>query len=157
MQITLPTDLNEALQSASAVVEREIGFGIYDYLLHQAEHEYDYVLYRDDLYPNEIRQMLHMIDFVYEEAHKFIKRDIPKGAKGLQFVVVKDKNMFSQYYTFTKLDDAREFFRRMLESEYKKYNTDVDDNGEDIDECVRNAQALVDDHWHQIEFTFYMG
>ena len=152
--VKLSNDVINVLKDASNWVAEHMKVDVFDYLRHNAELEYRYVLETERT--EEVR-LAKMSLYIWKNAEKFVEQNKGNayGIEAIDFVVFKSFNDLSRdFYTFHTLDDARKFYRGMLKDLFWNANTDVDDNGEDIDTCVQQAACLLDDHYHGIDIAF---
>ena len=100
--------------------------------------------------PHNGKVIGHIVDGVY----------VPNRTRDIKvmYIVIRDINEFCKdMHAFSSVEKAKKYYRKILKNEFKKAHTEVDDNGETVDECVEHCQCLLDEHYHYIGSCKYMG
>lgn len=76
--------------------------------------------------------------------------------KTMYMVTISHNDFAKEFYVFDTLQEAIPYFESRLKKLFKDANTDVDDNGTSLDDCVIFGECLLDDKYHGIDSIGHM-
>lgn len=74
----------------------------------------------------------------------------------MYMVTISINDWVKEFYAFDSESKAYAYYRKRLEKLFADAHTDVDDNGETLDDCVYMGECLLDDNYHGVDLLCKM-